>query len=107
MRALESYEEALGFELVKTYIPALNTMRNLGDLYSEIRPDKFEIMYTKALSGYTIVRGSSSDICLYLKRRLDALDVSPRQDATSLKLGAYNYSIQIKMASMRFSGILP
>ena len=64
LRALEGYGEALGVELVKTYIPALNTMRNLGDLYSETRPDEPGAMYTKALAGYTIVRGGSSDICL-------------------------------------------
>ena len=69
-------------ELVKTYIPALNTMINLGDLYSETRPDESRAMYAKALSGYTIVRGGSSDVCLYFKRRLDALSISPQQSVT-------------------------
>ena len=82
MRALQGYEEALGDEIVKTYIPALNTMRNLGDLYSETRPDESRVMYAKALSGYTIVRGDSSDICLCLKRRLDALSIPLQQSIT-------------------------
>ena len=60
MRALQGYEEALGVELVKTCIPALKTMTNLGDLYSETRPDESQAMYAKALAGYTIVRGVSS-----------------------------------------------
>ena len=78
LRALKGYEDALGVELVKTYIPALTTTRNLGNLYSETRPDESQAMYAKALSGYTVVRGDSSDICLYLKRRLGALNISPR-----------------------------
>ena len=83
LRALQGYEETLGDELAKTHREALSTMRNLGDLYSKTRPDESQAMYAKALSGYTILRGASSDICLDIKRCLDALDISLRQDTTN------------------------
>ena len=88
MRALQGKEEALGVELVKTYIPALDAMGNLGDLYSETRPDESQAMYAKALSGYTIVRGESSEICLDIERRLDALDILSQENTTNPGLGA-------------------
>ena len=34
-RALQGYEKALGPEAVKRYIPALNTMENLADLFKD------------------------------------------------------------------------
>ncbi|RMZ91940.1 hypothetical protein DV736_g830, partial [Chaetothyriales sp. CBS 134916] len=40
IRALQGYEETLGPELVSSYIPALNTMYALGDLFSQTDRDK-------------------------------------------------------------------
>ena len=51
---------ALGTELIKAYIPALNTMKSLGDLYPETQPNESQAICAKVLSGYTIVRGGSS-----------------------------------------------
>ena len=76
LQALKGYNDALGLELVKTYIPALNTLWGLGDLYAKTKPDESRSMYVKALSGYTKVRGPSSDICITLKQSLDALDIT-------------------------------
>ena len=87
-RALTGYEEILGIEGVKSYMPALKTMRNLGDLYSKIKShDQSGMMYKRALAGYTIHQGPSSDICLDISRRLDALE-SVQQQKTQLEVSA-------------------
>jgi hypothetical protein len=75
--ALQGYEEALGSELLPSYLPALNTMFSFGDLLSRIgRKDAAEIMYTRALNGYTAVQGPSSKWCQPLKDRRRALEVA-------------------------------
>ena len=79
LKALEGYGEALGFELVKTYTPALKIMWVLGDLYSRTRPNDSQAMYTEALSGYTKVQGASSGDCVHLRQRLIALNISKPQ----------------------------
>ena len=76
IRALKGYKDALGLELVKTYIPALNTLWGLGNLYAKTKLDEFRSVYVKALSGYTKVRVPSSDICTNLKQSLDAMDTT-------------------------------
>ena len=76
-RALQGYEHALGPELLRSYIPALNTMFAFGDLCSRTgRKDKAKGMYTRALSGYTTVQGPSSKSCRQLEDRLQALQVA-------------------------------
>jgi tetratricopeptide (TPR) repeat protein len=74
--ALQGYEEALGPMLLPSYIPALNTMFNMGLLHST-RHDTVmaRMMYTKALSGFASVQGSTSEVCRDIQRRLAALDV--------------------------------
>ena len=60
-RALEGYEKALGPEAVKTYIPALNTIENLGDLFKEIdRIKKAKELYLRAIFGVEAVFGHSN-----------------------------------------------
>jgi hypothetical protein len=57
-RALQGYEKSLGVENITTYIPALNTIWNLGSLYKdETDLAKARIMYLKALAGYEKVVG--------------------------------------------------
>ena len=73
LRARTGYKKTLGLQLVKTYIPALNTMCNLGDLYSTDQPQEARDMYGKALAGYTSVRGASGDVCIILRQRLERL----------------------------------
>lgn len=63
-RAIQGYEKALGHNLVKTYIPALNTTENLATLYKQMgRASKAEEMYTRALHGLEVVFGHSSKRC--------------------------------------------
>ena len=79
-RALQGYEEALGLKLVSSYIPALNTMFNLGSLYSETsEKDMAKTVYTRALSGFATVQGPLSDTCRELERRLEVLDLVPAE----------------------------
>ena len=77
IRALQGYEHALGPDLMSSYIPALNTMFAFGDLFSLTdRKDMAKTMYTRALSGYTAVRGASSDICKELEGLLQTLQLA-------------------------------
>ena len=73
-RALQGYEEALAPILLQTFLPALNTMFNLGGLLSRTyREDKAKIMYTRALVGYITIQGPSSKWCKQLRNRLETL----------------------------------
>jgi uncharacterized protein HemY len=52
-RVLQGCKAALGLELASSYLPALNTMFVLGDLFSQTdRKDMARAMYIRALSGY-------------------------------------------------------
>jgi tetratricopeptide (TPR) repeat protein len=82
-QALQGYENALGLILVSSYIPALNTIFNLGNFYLVTgQTDKAKAMYTQALTGYTTVQGASSDICEYLRDRLQALQLGSAKSET-------------------------
>ena len=74
-RALQGYKKALGAENIMTYIPALNTMHNLGSLF-ERQADvaKAKIMYSKALAGYEKVVGPDHPDSYRLREILQALD---------------------------------
>jgi hypothetical protein len=77
IRALQGYEEALGPEHLLLYLPALITMFSFGDLFSRTGwKDMAKNMYTQALSGYSIVQGSSSKSCRELEGRLQELRVA-------------------------------
>jgi hypothetical protein len=76
-RALQGYEDALGPEILSSYLPALNTMLTFGDLFLRTdRKDLAMVMYSRALSGYTTVQGPSSKWCKQLEGRLQALQVA-------------------------------
>ncbi|RYN53640.1 hypothetical protein AA0117_g13334 [Alternaria alternata] len=72
-RALRGYE-ALGGVRVQQYLPALNTLQNMGDLYAtRAESAKARAMYTRALSGLSSVLGVSSERCIGLAAKIDAL----------------------------------
>ncbi|KAK7177537.1 NB-ARC and TPR domain protein, partial [Paraphaeosphaeria sporulosa] len=76
-RALQGYEEALGPQLLQSYLPALNTMFNFGDLLSRTgRADMAKTMYTRALDGYTTIQRPSSKWCKQLRDRLETLEAT-------------------------------
>jgi tetratricopeptide (TPR) repeat protein len=76
-RALQGYENALSLELASSYLPALNTMVALSDLFSRThRRDIAKAIYNRALSGYLTVQGPSSKWCRQLEGRLQALQVA-------------------------------
>ncbi|KAF2726439.1 hypothetical protein EJ04DRAFT_530277 [Polyplosphaeria fusca] len=82
-RALQGYEEAIGPELLPTYLPALNNFFSFGDLYARTgREDAAKEMYSRALVGYKSVQGPSSKWCMEAEDRLQKLQ------ATSPKIGA-------------------
>ncbi|KAH6691123.1 hypothetical protein BKA61DRAFT_454811, partial [Leptodontidium sp. MPI-SDFR-AT-0119] len=57
-RALQGYEEVFGPENITSYIPALNTIWNIGSLFGErINIIEARIMYEKALVGFKKVVG--------------------------------------------------
>jgi tetratricopeptide (TPR) repeat protein len=60
-RALRGYEKALGYNQVKTYVPALNATENLARLYKQMdRLIEEEELYLRALHGVEVVFGHSS-----------------------------------------------
>ncbi|OQU94929.1 Tetratricopeptide repeat-containing protein [Cladophialophora immunda] len=82
-RALQGYEAALGVELMRSYMPALNTMIAFGDLYSRTdRRNMARVMYTRALSGYIAIQGPSSEWCGKIKHRLQALQLPSAEPET-------------------------
>jgi tetratricopeptide (TPR) repeat protein len=82
-RALQGYEEALGLELILSYLSALNTVFAFGDLFSQTdRKDMAKVIYNRALSGYRTVQGPSSKWCNIIEGRLQALQLSPAETKT-------------------------
>ncbi|KAF1960998.1 hypothetical protein CC80DRAFT_269456 [Byssothecium circinans] len=77
-RALRGYE-ALGNDHVQRYMPALSTLENIGDLYiTQGETAKAQVVYIRALSGLYSVLGQSSDRCIDLAAKIDALPSSRR-----------------------------
>lgn len=82
-RPLQGYEDALGPELVSSYLPGLNTMFSFGDILSQTdRKDMAVTMYNRALSGYTIVQGPSLKRCNEIQGRLQELQLTPARPET-------------------------
>jgi hypothetical protein len=66
-RALRGYEVALGKKGVRQYMPALNTLENMGHLYAtRVETTKAHAMYARALSGLSSMLGQSSERCIDL-----------------------------------------
>jgi tetratricopeptide (TPR) repeat protein len=86
-RALRGYEEALGSDDMQQYRPALNTLENIGDLYvKQAESVKAQVMYARALSGLSIVLGQSSESCMKLAAKINALPSLSRQREGQSKL---------------------
>jgi tetratricopeptide (TPR) repeat protein len=79
-RALQAYKKVLGDRPALRYLPALNTVENLGHLYEEQEEYiKARAMYSDALTGLQEVLSPSSDRCLQLTSRIDALSAPPAE----------------------------
>ena len=101
-RALRGYKEALGNELVASYLPALNSMIGIGDLFSKTdRNSMAEEMYTRALSGYKVAQGPSSKRCSEIEGRLKALQFMPA-DVKSQHTSTQAEKFKIKARLQRF-----
>ena len=84
-RALRGYE-ALGGVRVQQYLPALNTLENMGDLYAkQAESAKAREVYTRALSGLMSVLGTSSERCMGLSAKINALPSANREVRGQLK----------------------
>ena len=85
-RALRGYE-ALGSDRVQQYLPALNTLENMGDLYAkQAEVAKAQAMYAKALSGLTSALGQSSERCMSLAAKMDALPPASQEKEAQPRL---------------------
>jgi tetratricopeptide (TPR) repeat protein len=72
-RALRGYK-APSSVCVQQYLPALNTLQNMGDLYAkQDEIAKAHAMYARALSRLTSVLSQSSERCISLAAKMDAL----------------------------------
>jgi tetratricopeptide (TPR) repeat protein len=82
-RALRGYE-ALGLNNNAQYLPALNTLENMGELHAkQYETAKAHAMYVRALSGLTSVLGQSSGRCLNLAAKIDVLPLPNREEVQS------------------------
>jgi tetratricopeptide (TPR) repeat protein len=85
-RALRGYE-ALSTVRVQQYLPALNTLQNMGDLYAkQAESAKARAVYARALSGLSSVLGASSERCIGLSAKIDALSSASREREGQSKL---------------------
>ena len=85
-RALRGYE-ALGSIRIQQYLPALNTLQNMGELYTkQAEVAKARAMYARALGGLTSVLGQSSERCMRLAAKMDALPSPSREKEGQSKL---------------------
>jgi tetratricopeptide (TPR) repeat protein len=85
-RALRGYG-ALSSVRIQQYLPALNTLQNMGDLYAtRAESAKARAVYTRALSGLASVLGSSSERCMGLSAKIDALPSASRERQGQSKL---------------------
>ena len=77
-RAVKGYEDAVGLENVETYKPALNTIWARGNLYvKQGKLTQAREAYSRALVGFRIIQGPSSDVCQELEAALEALNLQP------------------------------
>jgi tetratricopeptide (TPR) repeat protein len=82
-RALRGHE-ALSSVRVQQYLPALNTLQNIGDLYAtRAESAKARAMYKRAFSGLSSVLGASSERCMGLAAKIDALPSVSREGEDS------------------------
>ena len=81
-RALEGYENALGPANAAFYMPALNTVYNLGMLFSSRGDvDRARAIYSRALAGYRRVVGHDDSRWQKLHNYLSASQTSGKTDA--------------------------
>jgi hypothetical protein len=93
MRALEGYEEADGKDQVETYLPALNTMCNMANIFADLlEKQKAAEMYSQALTGFIIMHGSDSRICKSLSNEIEAFDETRDDSAVQKPDGITKHS---------------
>ncbi|KAK2752266.1 NB-ARC and TPR domain protein [Colletotrichum kahawae] len=106
-RALQGYEKALHPDTLRTYIPALNALENLGRLFEQLgATDRALEHYDRARTGIADVFGSESERYTHLSdqiRRLQLLrqePVPPPRLATdySLRYNLKNWKERLKRA---------
>lgn len=71
-------------------MPALNTLRNIGDLYAkQAEIAKAQAIYSTALSRLCSVFSQSSERCMALAAKIDALPISrgKREEQKLLTVG--------------------
>ena len=93
-RALEGYEKALGPDIAASYIPALNTVYNLGHLFaSQGDKGRARAMYLRALAGYQNVFGDDYQECQDIQENLSSLHISASERKVSIDATGYSTPI--------------
>ena len=71
-QALRGYEKALGEQLVATYLPALNTLENLGALFNRSgRIEQALLYYSHAATGVEVEYEIQSQLYQWLAPKLE------------------------------------
>ncbi|OHE90417.1 hypothetical protein CORC01_14294 [Colletotrichum orchidophilum] len=76
-RALQGYEKILGPDAIKTYIPALNTLQDLGSMFEELGENSKAISYhQQAQNGLLSVLGSQNERFTNLSDKIASLQLA-------------------------------
>jgi hypothetical protein len=74
LRAMQGYERALGSNL-DNFLPALNAIENLADLYSKTRRlSKAYDMYVRSLPGLQSILGLLHSRCQHILAAIKEMD---------------------------------
>ncbi|KAF6803118.1 NB-ARC and TPR domain protein [Colletotrichum sojae] len=95
-RALQGYEKALHPDTLRTYVPALNALENLGRLFEQLgATDRAHEHYDHARTGIADVFGSESERYTHLSDQIHKLQL-PRQESVPLPRVATDHSLRSK-----------
>ncbi|KAK1656358.1 hypothetical protein BDP81DRAFT_364381 [Colletotrichum phormii] len=101
-RALQGYEKALGADAIKTYIPALNALQNLGSLFEMLGENSKAISYySKAQNGFLSVRGSQNERCTYLSEKIGSLQLVIQEMDVSLRVQKPGRGLKAKWKTLK------
>ncbi|KAH8742269.1 hypothetical protein F5883DRAFT_269068 [Diaporthe sp. PMI_573] len=74
-RALDGYEKALGLTQANRYLPALNTLQSLADLYIQLnRAHIARPLYTRCQAGLAVVFSPQHSRYQEISQKLATLD---------------------------------
>ncbi|KAK1636654.1 hypothetical protein BDP81DRAFT_449649 [Colletotrichum phormii] len=101
-RALQGYEKALGADAIKTYIPALNALQNLGSLFEMLGENsKAMSYYLKAQNGFLSVLGSQNERYTHLSEKIRLSQLVVQEMDVSLRVQKPGRGLKAKWRTLK------